>query len=442
MAGNVTTDTVSAMQGQDSSTVRVGVLGCGNVGSSVINIIQSDADSIAAKTGIRLEVAKVAVRNLSADRAVTLADGVLTRDAHAIASGQDVDVVIETIGGIEPARQITLAALKSGKPVVTANKELVANCGAELFEAATAAGVDLHFEAAVGGGIPVMRALQESLVGERITKILGIVNGTTNFILTKMTEEGASYADVLAEAQALGFAEADPTADVEGHDAGAKAAIMATIAFGQSVVAGDVFQEGISKVSASDIEAARRLEHVIKLLAIVERADDEVAVRVHPAMVPVTHPLAAVRDSFNAVFVEGEAVGELMFYGRGAGGFPTASAMIGDLLSAVSNLKRNTASPFGILEAAKIRPIDETSSAFYVKLEVQDRPGVLAAVSSVFGNHGVSIRSMEQHGTGDSASLVLIIHRALESDVQATLRDLRELDSVQSVGSVMRVIGD
>jgi homoserine dehydrogenase len=354
----------------------------------------------------------------------------------------DVDVVVETIGGIEPARQLTLAALKSGKPVITANKELVANCGAELFEAASAAGVDLYFEAAVGGGIPIMRALRESLVGERINKILGIVNGTTNFILTKMTEEGASYSEVLTEAQALGYAEADPTADVEGHDAGAKAAIIATIAFGQTVVAGDVFQEGISQVSADDIEAARRLGHVIKLLAIVERAGDEIAVRVHPAMVPIAHPLASVRDSFNAVFVEGEAVGELMFYGRGAGGFPTASAMIGDLLSAVSNLNRNTSSPIGSMETAKIRPIDETSSAFYLKLEVEDRPGVLAAVSSVFGEHGVSIRSMEQHGAGDSASLVLIIHRALESDVQATLRDLRDLDPVQSVGSVMRVIGD
>jgi len=425
-----------------SDPIRVGVLGCGNVGSAVVGLIADGAASIHRRRGLWLEVTRVAVRNLTAERAIQVPQAMLTRDAHAVVTDPEVDIVVETIGGIEPARQLVLAALKGGKPVITANKELIANCGAELFEAATAAGVDLQFEAAVAGGIPIIRALRESLAGERVNKILGIVNGTTNFILTKMTEEGASYADVLGEAQRLGYAEADPTADVEGFDAGAKAAIMATVASGSNVVAGDVFQEGIARISPEDIDAAAKLHHVIKLLAIIEMLDGEVAVRVHPAMIPDTHPLASVRDSFNAVFVQGEAVDDLMFYGRGAGGLPTASAMIGDLLTAASNLKRGTSNPFGELSAASIRPIDRTSSAFYLQLDVADRSGVLAAVASVFEANGVSIRSMEQEGEGDHARLVFIVHKALEADLQATVRGLRELEDVRNVGSVMRVIGD
>ncbi len=428
--------------GSDSSPVRVGVLGCGTVGGSLISLIQNDADDIFARTGIRLEVTRVAVRNLSAERSVELADGVLTRDAQGLVADPDVDVVVETIGGIEPARQLLIDALKAGKPVITANKELVANVGAELFEAAAAGGVDVLFEAAVAGGIPLMRALRESLVGERITRVMGIVNGTTNYILTKMTEEGADYGEVLAEAQRLGYAEADPTADVEGHDAGAKAAILATVAFGSRVVAGDVYQEGISNVSPADIGAAARMGHVIKLLAMVERVDGEIAVRVHPTMVPESHPLASVRDSFNAVFLEGEAVDDLMLYGRGAGGFPTASAMLGDLIGAARNLQRGTADGLGALQDATIRPIDETSSAFYLQLDVVDAPGVLSVVAGVFGDHGVSIQSMEQEGRGETAHLVFITHQAREADMQATIRDLRGLPQVRDVGAVIRVIGD
>jgi homoserine dehydrogenase len=433
--------TVTCMS-QDSSPVRVGVLGCGTVGGSLIKLIQDDADAIAVRTGVRLEVTRVAVRNLSADRAVELADGVLTRDASGLVSDPEIDLVVETIGGIEPARQLLIDALRAGKPVVTANKELVANVGAELFEAAAAGGVDLMFEAAVAGGIPLIRVLRESLVGERITRAMGIVNGTTNFILTKMTEEGADYGEVLAEAQQLGYAEADPTADVEGHDAGAKAAILATIAFGARVVAGDVYQEGISRVTPADIAAASSMGHVIKLLAVVERDGDEIAVRVHPTMVPDSHPLASVRDSFNAVFLEGEAVDDLMLYGRGAGGFPTASAMLGDVIGAARNLRRGVADGFGLLPEARIRPIDETSSAFYLQVDVLDAPGVLSAVAGVFGHHGVSIRSMEQEGQGDTAHLVFITHQAREADVQATIRDLRELDEVRDVGALIRVIGN
>jgi homoserine dehydrogenase len=282
--------------------------------------------------------------------------------------------------------------------------------------------------------------LRESLVGEQIRRIMGIVNGTTNYILTKMTEEGAAYGDVLAEAQRLGYAEADPTADVEGFDAGAKAAIMATIAFGQRVVAGDVYREGIAHITPGDIEAARRLGHVIKLLAIAERVDGEVAVRVHPAMVPSTHPLASVRDSFNAVFVQGDAVDDLMLYGRGAGGFPTASAVLGDVIVAATDLRRGTPRRLGVQGEARVRPIDETSSAFYLHLDVVDRPGVLAEVAGVFGSHDVSIRSMEQDGRGDEAELMFITHAAREADVQATVRDLRGLASVRRVGALIRVV--
>jgi homoserine dehydrogenase len=425
-----------------SSPVRVGVLGCGTVGGSLIQLIRDGAADIAERTGVQLEVARVAVRNLSAERSVELPEGMLTRDAHGLVTDPEIDVVVETIGGIEPARQLVLDALTGGKPVITANKELVANVGAELFEAASAGGVDLMFEAAVAGGIPLMRVLRESLIGERISRLMGIVNGTTNFILTKMTEDGADYGEVLAEAQQLGYAEADPTADVEGLDAGAKAAIMATVAFGARVVAGDVYQEGISRVTPGDIAAAAAMGHVIKLLAVVERDGGEVAVRVHPTMVPRDHPLASVRDSFNAVFLEGEAVGDLMLYGRGAGGFPTASAMLGDLISASRNLRRGVADGFGRLTEARIRPIDETSSAFYLQLDVDDAPGVLAAVAGVFGEHEVSIKSMEQEGQGEIAHLVFITHLAREASMQATIRGLRDLDEVRAVGALIRVIGD
>src|SRR5919112_558594 len=296
--------------------VRVGLLGCGNVGAALVSQIQNGVDAIEARTGLRLEVARVAVRNLYRERPVHLPDGVLTHDAAAVVADPDIDVVVEAIGGVEPARTLVLDALKAGKPVVTANKELLANVGSDLFAPPDAAGVDLLFEAAVGGGIPLIRPLRESLAGERIRRVMGIVNGTTNYVLTRMSEEGMSYADALAEAQGLGFAERDPTADVEGFDAGAKAAILASIAFGVKVVAGDVYHEGISGVTAHDIGVARRLGYVVKLLAIAEQdeATGEIGVRVHPAMVPVTHPLASVRESYNAVFIEGAAVGSLMFY--------------------------------------------------------------------------------------------------------------------------------
>jgi homoserine dehydrogenase len=423
--------------------VRIGLLGCGNVGAALVQLVADQQGAVQARTGLRLEIASVAVRNVSRERGVSLPDGVLTRDAHAVVADPAIDLVVEVIGGIEPARELITTALANGKPVITANKELLANVGTELYSVADDAGVDLLFEAAVAGGIPLIRALRESLRGEPIKRVMGIVNGTTNFILTKMSEEGADYGVALAEAQALGFAERDPTADVEGFDAGAKAAIIATIAFGVKVVAGDVYHEGISRVTAHDIVVARRLGYVVKLLAIAEQDEQtgEVGVRVHPAMVPTTHPLASVRESYNAVFIEGRAVGSLMFYGRGAGGMPTASAVLGDVIDAAVNLSKGTHGSLGTFGRAVSRPIDQTSAEYLISLQVADRPGVLHAVTGVFARHDVSIRAAEQEGNAPDARLVFITHEAKESSVQATLRELRELDVVRNVGGLLRVIG-
>ena len=429
--------------------VRVGLLGCGHVGSALVRLAEANAASIEARAGVKVEVAKVAVRNLAKERDVDLDPGRFTHDADDVVADPSIDLVVEVIGGIEPARTLILSALAAGKPVVTANKELLANFGRELFETAEANGVDLLFEASVCGGIPLLRPLRESLAGDRIRRITGIVNGTTNFVLTRMTESGASFHEALAEAQTLGYAERDPTADVEGFDAAAKAAILASIAFGTKVVAGDVYHEGISGVSPSDIESARELGYVVKLLAIAEEVDEEIAVRVHPAMVPVNHPLAAVKDSFNAVFIEADAAGSLMFYGRGAGGMPTASAVLGDLIDAARNLAAGSrGATMGAPVKKRVRPIDEVASQFYVMAEVADRPGVLAAIASAFGEHGVSIKSMQQQGISEEerkngdARLIFVTHKAKERDFEATMASVRQLEPVHRVGSILRVVGE
>ena len=450
--------------------LRIGLLGCGNVGAALVALLAEQQKTVAARTGIELEIARIAVRSSAKDRGLHVARSLFCTDASSVVSDPDIDVIVEVIGGIEPARRLLHGAIAAGKPVVTGNKELLANYGAELFAAADEAGLDLLFEAAVAGAIPLIRPLRESLVGEPVRRVMGIVNGTTNYILTQMAEQGAGYGEALSEAQSLGYAERDPTADVEGFDAGAKAAIIATITFGAVVVAGDVYHEGISKITPHDIDMASCLGYVIKPVAVAERTDDiertraadggdeggdpggadpreastppEVAVRVHPAMVPAQHPLAAVRDSFNAVFVQGEAVGELMFYGRGAGGRPTASAVLGDLIDAAVNLTAGGPGRIGRLTRARIRSIDDLLSAHYIGLEVADEPGVLASVAAVFARHGVSIRSMEQHGLAEDARLVFITHLSRERDVQATLRDLRGLEAVHEIGNVIRVIGD
>lgn len=422
-------------------TLRVGLLGCGNVGTAVVRLLNAHADDIARRAGCRLEIARVAVRDPAKVRDVPLDASRLTADATEVVEDPGVDIVCELIGGLEPAGSLVLAAFERGKPVVTANKELLATRGRELFDASDAKGLDLYFEAAVGGGIPLIRPLKESLAGERLRRVMGIVNGTTNFILTKMSDEGRPFEEVLAQAQALGYAEADPTADVEGHDAAAKCAILASIAFNARVTAADVYREGISGVRPEDIEFARRLGYVVKLLAIAELVDgDRIAARVHPAMIPATHPLAAVRDAYNAVFVEGPHVGELMFYGRGAGGDATATAVVGDLVSVARNLQAGTR---GVgctcFHERELRPMGEMDGQYYILTRVEDRPGVLAEIAGVFGRNRVSIKSVWQEGTGEDAQLVFITHRAREGAFQDAVAGIRGLAPVREVRSVLRV---
>ena len=423
--------------------VRLGVLGHGTVGKAFVDLVQMQSDAIAARSGVKLEVARVAVRDTSRHRDESIAE-CLTEDPDFVVGDPTVDLVVEVMGGIEPARTLILKALRNGKPVVTANKALIANHGAELFEAADKAGIDLLFEAAVCGGIPLIRPLRESLRGEPIKRVLGIVNGTTNYILTKMSEEGTKYSDALAEAQKLGYAEADPTADVEGHDAAAKISIVASIAFGANVVASDVYCEGIAGISPLDIAMARRLGYEVKLLAIAERDEstEAIQVRVHPAMLPKTHPLASVRDSFNAVVVDGRASGSLMFYGRGAGGDPTASSILGDVIDASINLFKGAHATLGLLSVPKLLPISETSCQYLIPLEVADEPGVLHAVSGVFAANGVSIKAADQDGIGTGARLVFLTHEAHEAAVQRCLEDLRGLSAVAHIGAILRVIGE
>lgn len=423
--------------------VRIGLLGCGNVGSALVGLIGDNADVVAARAGVNIKVARIAVRDVARPRGVKVDQSVFTDDAASVVADSDIDVIVEVMGGVEVARKLITDALLAGKPVVTANKELIARHGPELFALAAKAGVDLLFEASVAGGIPLIRPLRESLAGVRIRRVMGIVNGTTNYILTRMTESGSSFSDALAEAQGLGYAEADPTADVGGLDAAAKAAIIATIAFSARVVPDDVYTEGITEVSDSDIASAESLGYVVKLLAVAEEDEGSISVRVHPAMVAKLHPLASVRDSFNAVFIEGEAVGELMLYGRGAGGGPTASAVLGDLIDAVKNLASGgKGATIGELVDRPIKSIDDAESSFYVLVEAADEPGVLAAIAGEFGRRGVSIKSMEQRGIGNDARLIFITHRAREADLRNTLESVANVGAVHRIGSVMRVVGE
>ncbi len=428
------------------TTVRVGLLGCGNVGGALVELVDKEADAISERSGVHLAITRIAVRDLTKDRASSGPPGRLTDDAMSVVEDPDIDLVVELIGGIEPAQSLIEQALRQGKSVISANKELLATHGAHLHDLAAKAGRDLLYEASVGGAIPLVRALSVSLAGERVSRVMGIVNGTTNYILSRMQSAHTTYEEALAEAIRLGFAESDPTADVEGHDAAAKTAIIASIAFNADVSVDDVYRQGITDIDIADIDFAQRRGYAIKLLALAERdgegEDESIAVRVHPAMISNDHPLALVNGPFNAIFVEGEHAGELMLYGRGAGGQPSASAVLGDLLDAARALKRETTFLHPVRRRVRIRPIDELESTYCITLEVLDRPGVMAAVAEVFGRHGVSIRSMEQVGLTSEARMIFITHLALESDVQATLQGLKELDSVVRVGGLVRVIGD
>lgn len=424
-------------------TVGVGMLGCGTVGAATIRLLHDQADEIARRARCRIEVVRVAVRDPSRDRDVPCPPDRFTDDPGAVIADPSVDVVVEVMGGVDPAHDLILEALAAGKRVVTANKEVLARHGKDLFDAAEAAGTDLRFEAAVGGGIPLIRPLKESLAGERLARVMGIVNGTTNYVLTRMHEDRMSFQEALDLAIRLGYAEPDPTADVEGHDAAAKCAILASLAFNSRVAAGDVHREGIGAVSQADVEFAEQLGYVVKPLAIAELQDGQVSVRVHPAMLPADHPLAAVRESFNAVFVEGERVGELMFYGRGAGGDPTAVAVSGDVVDAARDLLGGgRAVGCTCYLDRRIRPVEETEAQYYLLLEVVDRPGVLARIAGAFGHHRVSIKSVWQEGTGEEARIVMITHRANHGALAATVEDLRDLDVVGSVRSVLRVQGE
>lgn len=426
-----------------SAPITVALLGGGTVGSQVARLILEQSDDLAARIGAPLELVGVAVRDASRARE-GVPSALVTDDAVSLVA-RGSDIVVEVMGGIEPARTLILQAMAAGSSVVTANKALLAADGASLHAAAVANGVDLYFEASVAGAIPLLRPLRESLAGDRVVKVLGIVNGTTNFILSKMDEEGADYADVLAEAQRLGYAEADPTADVGGLDAAAKAAILAELAFHTRVTFDDVSCEGITGVTAADVAAARDMGFVIKLLAVAERTEDGrgVIVRVHPTMVPRSHPLASVRDAFNAVFIEAESAGEMMFYGRGAGGAPTASAILGDVVAVARNLRSGGHGPRESTYAdLEIRGIDQARTRYYVNLDVADRPGVLATVARAFSDNGVSIQVVRQEGHGDDAGLIVRTHLAQDGDLSRTIEALRSLDVVKQVVGVMRVEGE
>ena len=431
--------------------VRVALLGCGTVGGEIVRLLTEQAGDLAARVGAPVELVGVAVRR--PHRHPELPEGLVTTDAAALVGRPDVDVVIEVIGGIEPARTLLLEALKAGKSVVTANKALLAEDGAALAEAADASGADLYYEASVAGAIPLLRPLRESLVGDRITRVAGIVNGTTNFILSSMASSGAGYADALEEATRLGYAEADPSADVDGYDAASKAAILASLAFHTRVTAADVYCEGIRNVSAADIAAADGLDCTIKLLAICERLEDggdgeSVSARVYPAMIPKSHPLASVDGAFNAVFVEADAAGQLMFYGQGAGGAPTASAVLGDLVAAARNIVVGGRGPRESTYARlPVREIGAVGTRYHVSLEVADRAGVLAAVASAFAEHDVSIAAVRQYGGGrnggaggsGAVGLVVVTHSAPDAALASTVEALGDLDAVRGVEGVLRV---
>ena len=426
--------------------LNVAVLGCGVVGSHVVRLLTEQAGDLEARVGAPVRLVGVAVRRIDAPRDVDVPDGLLTTDAAGLVTRADVDVVVEVIGGIEPARGLILSALESGASVVTANKALLAEDGPTLFEAAEKAGRDLYYEAAVAGAIPILRPLRESLAGDRVTRVLGIVNGTTNFILDKMDSTGAGFEEALEEAQELGYAEADPTADVEGFDAAAKAAILASLAFHSRVTAADVHREGITEVTASDIASAAQMGSVVKLLAIAELVgpndDAGVSVRVHPAMIPRSHPLASVREAFNAVFVESEAAGQLMFYGPGAGGAPTASAVLGDLVTVARHRLGETR---GAGESAyadrEVLPMGETRTRYHLAVDVDDRAGVLAEIATAFAEEDVSIQTLRQEGRGADAQLVVMSHEATDAQLSRTVERLRGLSCVRQVSSVMRVEG-
>ena len=431
----------AATAGAGDQPVAVGMLGCGTVGSAVVRLLRENGAEITRRTGAELRLARVAVARLGRARDLSFDPGVLTGDAAAVAADPNVDVVVEVMGGLEPARSLLLAAIEHGKHVVTANKQLIARHGPEMFAAAARAGVDLRLEASVGAGVPVIQMLKESLAANRVTEVTGILNGTTNYILTRMAEDGSEFGEALQDAQRRGFAEADPTDDVEGHDAAAKLAILATIAFHTPVHADQVYREGIGRVSPQDIQYAAELGYALKLLAIAREHDGRVEAHVHPAFLTRTHPLAAIRNELNAVFVRGDRAGEVMIVGRGAGGDPTASAVVADLVDVARNHRCGGHGRVGweALEARPLRPMEEVETPFYLLMQVTDRPGVFARIAAIFGEEGVSISAISQKSRGADADIVMITHTAREGQMRRVLTRVEALDVVGTVRNVIRV---
>ncbi len=424
--------------------INIGILGLGTVGSGVVSILQRHGDLLAQRAGTRLHLKRIATRSPHKLRSVQVDPALVTADVEQVLGDPDIHIVAELIGGVEPAREYVLRALGSGKSVVTANKELIAKHGREIFSLAREKNVDVLCEGSVGGGIPLLKPLRESLIGNRVESVMGIVNGTTNYILTQMTRYGREFEDVLAEAQQLGYAEADPGADIDGWDATYKLAILSDIAFSVPVVPEQIFREGIRKITARDIQYARELGFVIKLVALGSRDKaGSVELRVHPALLPTSHPLANVHDVFNAVLVHGDATGDVMFYGRGAGSEPTGSAVVADLVEAARNFGCDARGRLNdVLEEARIREFGEVATRFCVRMQVEDRPGALGQIALVFGAQGVSLESIVQkHSDGASAEIVWMTHRTTQSAMTASLDEFEKLEAVREVSSVLRVEG-
>ncbi len=434
---------------EDNAPLKVALLGAGVVGSQVARIITNEAESLRQRIGRPLELVGIGVRRLDVERP-GIDPALFTTDSRPLVTRGDLDLVIEVIGGIEPARSLLIDAMNAGASVITANKALLADDLSQLGDVAQANGVDLYYEAAVAGAIPIIRPLRESLVGDEIRAVMGIVNGTTNYILDQMTTNHLDFDVALRQAQELGFAEADPTADIEGHDAAAKAAILAGLAFHTEVQRPEVFCEGITQVTSRDIEAADQMGCVVKLLAVAKLSeDDRVIVKVHPTMVPKTHPLASVSGAFNAIFVESVEAGQLMFLGQGAGGAPTASAVMGDVVTVARNRVRGTASHLGTgYTKREVAPIGDATGRYYIRFQVEDKPGVLAKCATIFGNHDVSLQTCQQsylegigRTDGFTASLNFMTHEARESDLQAVISDLREAPFISETIDYMRIEG-
>ncbi|RJQ56341.1 MAG: homoserine dehydrogenase [Actinobacteria bacterium] len=427
----------------DRRTVNISLLGAGTVGGGVWRVI-TEAEDVSNKIGAELSIRHVLVKDLAelADDDVGLDPALVTDDPQVALADPEVDVVVELIGGVHPALEFILRAIGDGKHVVTANKELMANHGAEILDAAEAKGVDVRFEASVGGGIPIIHPLKESLAANRIKRVMGIVNGTTNYVLSKMTDEWCSFDEALEEAKALGYAEADPSADLSGRDAAAKITILASIAFNTRMKGEEVFSEGIYNITADDIAYAAEVGYVIKLIALAQEVDGDLDVRVHPMMIPSTHPLAPVSGNYNAIFVQGDAVGDVMFFGQGAGRMPTASSVVGDIYDIARNIRHGCPGRLGCtcFREHRIRPIGEVASEFYLRLTAADRPGVLARVADAFGRHEVSLSSViQKQSTGTAAELIFLTHPTKESDLRGALAEIGDLEVVSRVENVIRV---